>query len=72
MLHTIWAARKAKEAYEKKETALEEPDKRWERFQTKLFLFPDSPKEHAEFLRQLGEEDNRMQSYVSLSLILPS
>jgi len=25
-LHTIWAARKAKEAYEKKESALEEPD----------------------------------------------
>ena len=51
--------------YDAEKTRLTEPDPRWTRFQAKLFLFPDGADQHADFLRQLGEEDNRTQQYVS-------
>jgi len=71
-LRNLWgtsyclAAIKAKEEYDAEKTRLTEPDPRWTRFQAKLFLFPDGADQHADFLTELGEEDNRTQQYVRI------
>lgn len=68
-LHTIYAANKVALRWRSNELTITQPDPRWQRFPTRVFLFPKSRSHYATFLRNLGEEDNQNLRFVRGGLI---